>query len=87
MLDLCKYKDIFGKPGEGAHKYRIFNIAIVDVILTIILGIVIHRIALYFNVKICVWWFILAMFILGIISHRLFCVKTTIDKLLFNDSQ
>jgi hypothetical protein len=24
------------------------------------------------------------MFILGIISHRLFCVRTTIDKLLFD---
>ncbi len=20
MLDLCQYKDIFGKPGEGVHK-------------------------------------------------------------------
>ena len=35
MIDLCKYKDILGKPGQGVHSYRIFNIAIVDVILTI----------------------------------------------------
>ena len=35
MLEFCKYKDLFGKPGEGVHSYRIFNIAIVDVILTI----------------------------------------------------
>ena len=32
---LCKYKDIFGKVGEGLHSYRLFNIAIVDVISTI----------------------------------------------------
>ena len=32
---LCKYKDVLGKPKQGLHKYRIFNIAIVDVLLTI----------------------------------------------------
>ena len=30
------YSDIFGKPNEGAHSYRFLNLAIVDVILTII---------------------------------------------------
>jgi hypothetical protein len=37
-MDLCKYKNILGVPGQGPHSYRIFNIAIVDVILTIILA-------------------------------------------------
>ena len=32
----CQYKDILGKVGEGPHSLRIFDIAIVDVILTII---------------------------------------------------
>ena len=36
MFDLCKYKDILGVPGKGVHSFRIFNIAIVDVLLTII---------------------------------------------------
>ena len=31
-----KMREIFGKEGEGVHSYRIFNIAIVDVIATII---------------------------------------------------
>ena len=35
-MPLSDYKDIFGKPGEGGHAYRIFDIAIVDVIFTII---------------------------------------------------
>ena len=35
-MGLCKYKDIFGKPNEGVHKYRLFNIAIVDMSFTII---------------------------------------------------
>ena len=33
---LCQYKDIFGKVGEGIHSYRFFNIAIADVLLTIL---------------------------------------------------
>jgi hypothetical protein len=37
-MPLSDYKDIFGKPGEGGHAYRIFDIAIVDVIFTIIGG-------------------------------------------------
>lgn len=32
-------KDIFGKPREGIHSYRIHNIAVVDVVLTIVFGI------------------------------------------------
>ena len=36
MFDLSKYKDILGRPNEGVHSFRIFNIAIVDVLLTIL---------------------------------------------------
>ena len=39
---LCKYKNIFGEPKIGIHKYRLFDIAIIDVIGTIILGYIIH---------------------------------------------
>jgi len=35
-MTLCKYKNVLGKPKEGIHKYRIFNIAIVDTLVTII---------------------------------------------------
>ena len=35
-MNLCKYKNILGKPNKGIHSYRIFNIAIADVIMTII---------------------------------------------------
>ena len=33
---LHKYKDIFGKPKQGAHQYRFLGTAVVDYILTII---------------------------------------------------
>ena len=35
-MSLCKYKDYFGEPGKGVHSHRIFNIAIVDVAMTLI---------------------------------------------------
>jgi hypothetical protein len=78
-MNLCKYKNILGVPGQGPHSYRIFNIAIVDVLLTIILAYIISYIYNISFVKSSI-----TFFILGILLHRLFCVRTTIDKLLFN---
>ncbi len=76
---LCEYKDIFGKPGQGAHSIRLGNIAIVDVVLTIVAA---YFISNYFKFDILKTTGIL--FILGIIAHRLFCVRTQIDKILFD---
>jgi hypothetical protein len=78
MVDLCKYKDILGKPNQGVHSYRIFNIAIVDVLLTIIAAYILSIVTGYKFI-----YTLIFMFVLGIISHRIFCVRTTIDKLLF----
>jgi hypothetical protein len=77
-MKLCEYKDIFGSPNEGVHKYRIFNIAIVDVFLTIIISLIISNI---FNLNFIIT--LIVLFLLGIIMHRIFCVRTTIDKFLF----
>jgi hypothetical protein len=77
-MNLCKYKNILGKPNKGIHSYRIFNIAIADVIMTIIAA---FLISYFFNFPFFITLIIL--FILGIILHHIFCVKTTIDKLLF----
>jgi hypothetical protein len=77
-ISICPYKYIFGKPTEGAHSYRIFNIAIIDVICTIIGA---YFISKYWNIDIKE--ITIVLFLLGIIIHRLFCVETTIDKLLF----
>ena len=75
----CKYKNIFGKIKEGLHSYRIFNIAIIDVLLTIIVAYIIHYMFPRYKFSLV----LLLLFLLGIIAHRLFCVRTTIDKLLF----
>ena len=77
----CKYQNIFGKVGEGVHSYRIFNIAIVDVLFTFLGAFLIQR---AFFPKISYLVVLGLLFLLGIFFHRLFCVKTTIDKMLFS---
>lgn len=85
-MNLCKYKNIFGEPGTGVHSIRIFNIAIIDVILTILGGILIQTILLqWFHIYIELTIVLVSLFILGILLHRMFCVRTTVDKLLFNE--
>jgi hypothetical protein len=78
---LCKYKDIFGKPNEGVHELRdpIFNIAVIDVCATAAGALVISWL---FNFKFSI--VLVILFIIGILAHKMFCVRTTIDKFLFN---
>ena len=77
-INLCLYKDLFGRPREGAHSYRIFDIAVVDVAATVVVAYVIARI---FGLSF--WKSLVVLFIVGILSHRMFCVRTTVDKLVF----
>lgn len=77
-MNLCQYKNILGKVGEGAHSLRFMGVAIVDVLLTI-LGSYLLSSIFHWNF----WITLIVVFILGIILHRVFCVRTTIDKLLF----
>lgn len=79
-MSLCKYKNIFGEENTGAHSFRIFNIAVIDVVLTVI--------AAYFISKSSNTNFLtvfLILIILGIILHRIFCVNTTINKVIFGE--
>ena len=79
-MNFCKYKDIFGSPNEGIHSYRLFNLAIVDIIMTLIIA---YLIFIFFNYNFIST--LLVLFISGILAHRIFCVRTTIDKLLFSN--
>lgn len=73
-----EYSTIFGKPNEGIHSYRIFDLAIMDIIFTII-GVFIISIIFKLNFLRT----LIITFILGIILHRLFCVNTKINKMIF----
>lgn len=77
----CKYKDIFGKPSEGIHSIKIFNISVIDVLLTIFLAYIIQSFVPSFSFI----FILIILFVFGIFVHRLFCVRTTIDKLLFDN--
>lgn len=79
-INLCKYSELFGKVGKGIHSIRFLGVAIVDVILTIIAS---YIISYFFNINFI--YVLVLLFILGIFLHRIFCVRTTVDKLLFKN--
>lgn len=77
-MDLCQYKDIFGKPKEGLHKYRIMNIAMIDLLFTAVAAYLLSHV---FSSSFLLVFIILI--IMGIVMHKLFCVDTTINNVLF----
>ena len=84
MFGLCKSElkksldKYLGTVNTGIHSNRIFNIAYVDVIMTIV-----GSLLLAWTMNWNYLRTIVGMFIVGIILHRVFCVRTTVDKLLF----
>lgn len=75
-----KIKKAFGEPKKGIHSYRIFNIAYLDVVVTMIGAFFIQKLFFPKTKYIKVLFF---FFLSGIFLHRLFDVGTTIDKFLF----
>ena len=74
---LCKYQNSLGKPNQGFHKHFL-GIAIFDLLAVVIIAGIIAKI---FKLKFLLVF--LCLLILGIILHRIFCVNTTFNKLLF----
>jgi Na+/melibiose symporter-like transporter len=84
-MNLCQYKNILGEPNKGIHSYRFFGVSIMDVLMTIVGALLL---SLFFQSKTVSFQtqFLITLgilFISGIILHHLFCVRTTVDKLLF----
>ena len=77
-MNLCKYKDILGVPGKGIHKYRIFHLALTDIVLTIIRTLILSKL---FNSNYLLT--LLILFITGIFLHWLFCVPTKLNMLIY----
>lgn len=77
MFGLDKYKDIFGKPKQGVHKYRLFDLAIVDVFMTVVFIVLMVKYTAFswYSVTLSV---IFAMFFF----HHIFGVETTTEKML-----
>lgn len=81
-MNLCKYgkmlEPYFGVPKEGIHRFRIMNLAVMDIIMSLIGALIIS----YFS-GIRFIYSMLIVFLSGIILHKLLCVDTTINRLLF----
>lgn len=75
-MSLCKYADIFGVPGQGAHTH-VGGIAIVDVLATLLAA---YAIAHFYHFK--TWKVFVILMLLSVPIHILFCVDTTLTKML-----
>ena len=84
MFGLEKYKDLFGPVGSkaGLRKYRILGIAILDLAVVMLLCIPIA-----WMTKTSYWITLAVILVLGVIVHRLFGVRTAVDKFLFPNSK
>ncbi len=75
---LSDLSNIFGAPGTGIHSVRFGGVAIIDVVLALVLAMCITVATGQNMIKIS-----LCVFLAGIALHRLFNVKTTVDKAIF----
>ena len=76
----CPFANIFGKPNEGIHKYRIFGVAAVDLALTVA--------AAYFYAARKNKSFgktLVTLIALGIFLHRIFGVNTALNEKIFRE--
>ena len=77
---LHKYKDIFGKPNENLHAYRLFNYAIIDIFFTLLFSIIIIFILHKFNLITFsiqnIFISFIVLIILSVFIHILFGVDT-----------
>lgn len=78
MFGLCKYKNMFGEPNVGLRKYRIFDIAILDTVVTVL---IVYMICWF--TKWPFWPTLAFVLVLGVFVHKLFCVQTGVAKKLF----
>lgn len=80
MFGLEKYKDAFGPAGlrTGLRKYRILGISILDLAVVMVLCFIISRFTGY-----SYWPTLAVILVLGVLVHRAFGVRTTVDKFVF----
>jgi fatty acid desaturase len=73
---LCKYRHVFGKEREGVHAVRLLDVAVVDMLGTVLIAWLLSR-ATGWNG----WGVFAALMLASLLLHRLFCVDTTLTKL------
>lgn len=78
-MSLCKYSNIFGEPNKGAHAIRIGKFAAVDIILTGLAAFALNK----FKIDCSLIVIFIILIIIAIIMHKVFCVKTALNNMLF----
>ena len=68
---LSQYRNIFGAPGTGPHKFRFMGVALVDFALTILLAMFIT-----WKFKVPLDLSIIFMLVISLFIHMLFGVET-----------
>ena len=88
-MNLCQYKGLFGNPGEGQRIYRIFGMAIFDWVVVFICTFIFQQLINssfvygYTNQYFSYPLILLFVVLFGIFIHRIFCVRTGLDRMLF----
>jgi len=90
MPGLCKYKNAAGKPGEGAHAWRIGGvkgsrdgIAGSDLLLTAGAAFLLSRVTFKSYGALASFFIVfIILMILAVAVHRLFCVDTALNRKL-----
>jgi hypothetical protein len=76
----CAFKNLFGEPGKGIRTIRIFNVSVVDLVLTIIAAYLIGR---HYKLNaIGIFWIFCLLVLISVVVHEAFCVDTTLTKML-----
>ncbi len=75
----CQYKDRLGVPGQGVHTH-FFGVAVFDIVATLVLT---ELVIYVFHTPRVITLF--SIILTGIVLHRIFCVRTTLDRCLFPD--
>ena len=76
---LCEYKNLFGAPLVGFHRDRLMGFAQNDIIGTVMLAYIISKYANVTFIRAFIYCILFA-----IVIHKLFCVNTKLNILLFN---
>lgn len=82
-LSLCKFANIFGSPNTGIHSTRILGLAFYDILFTIIAA---YIYAYTYNKNEFITSntikYTIILWMIGILFHLLFCVKTPITNFI-----
>ena len=80
-MSLCRYRNVFGAPGEGAHSHRFLGFATVDLALTVVAA-AIFTVCFDRKLRTFALAFV-ALMVAGIVLHRVFCVNTRLNVDIF----